>query len=401
MVAVPARRQVLLSAADPPIVSEGGGPDFTSSLACLVEPPLAALTEQLQHVRGLTDSEGAAIRESLATSLRETLLRKVNRVLILELNAARITGELTAGDSAARWSQFLEISAAPQYWESLSEYYPTMLARLNTVISRRCTAVLAMTERLSADREAITRLLSAEPGPLRRVRIGAGDSHRGGQTVALLGFDTGIVVYKPRSVHVDAALNNLLAAVLTDVPPDARIRVPRVLPRGDYGWAEHVSHRFCAGREELSSFYRGMGHWLGVMRLLGGSDLHAENVIACGPVPVVVDCETLFTPAYPPRPSGFGSAVDKASALVQATVLRTGMLPSRGIALGLRGVDISAAGSLRGEQPVTDLAVIIDAGRDTARFGYEPARLAIGASHPSPVPVLADYWDRSWPDSPS
>jgi type 2 lantibiotic biosynthesis protein LanM len=375
-------------------VSEGGAPDFSNSLTCLVEPPLTALSEQLARIRGLTDSERAAIREGAGAALLQTMLRKVSRVLIVELNAARITGRLAGADPEARWSQFLQMSAAAQYWDSLGAHYPDMMTRLRTLMARRCAAALAMAERLAADREALTALLSTEPGPLTQVTIGAGDSHRGGQTVALLGFGPGTVVYKPRSVDVDAVLSHLLPSVLTDTGPDTRIRVPRVLPRGDYGWAEHVAHRFCAGHEELSSFYQGIGHWLGIMRLLGGSDLHAENVIACGPVPVVVDCETLFTPVYPPRPSGFGLAVDQASALVQATVLRTGMLPSRGIALGWRGVDISAAGSLRGEQPVTDVPVIVDAGRDTARFGYEPVELAIGASHPSPVPVLADYWDQ-------
>jgi type 2 lantibiotic biosynthesis protein LanM len=375
-------------------VSEGGAPDFSSSLACLVEPPLTALSEQLARIRGLTDSERAAIREGAGTALLQTMLRKVNRVLIVELNAARITGKLAGADPEARWSQFLQMSATAQYWESLGVHYPDMMARLGTLMAGRCAAVLAMAERLAVDREALAALLGTKPGPLTQVTVGAGDSHRGGQTVALLTFGAGIVVYKPRSVDVDLVLNDLLALVLADAGPDARIRVPRVLPRGDYGWAEHMSHRFCTGHEELSSFYQGIGHWLGIMRLLGGSDLHAENVIACGPVPVVVDCETLFTPAYPPRPSGFGRAVDQASALVQATVLRTGMLPSRGVALGWRGVDISAAGSLRGEQPVTDVPVVVDAGRDTARFGYEPVELAIGANHPSPAPVLADYWDQ-------
>ncbi|HEY1622416.1 MAG TPA: DUF4135 domain-containing protein, partial [Streptosporangiaceae bacterium] len=355
---------------------------------------MTALSEQLARIGELTGPERAAIREGAGAALLQTMLRKVNRVLIVELNAARITGKLTGAGPEARWSQFLQMSATCQYWESLGAHYPDMMARLRTLMARRCAAVLAMAERLAADREAFAALLGTEPGPLNQVTVGAGDSHRGGQTVALLGFGAGTIVYKPRSVEVDLVLNDMLASVLTDAGPDVMIRVPRVLPRGDYGWAEHVAHRFCAGHEELSSFYRGMGHWLGIMRLLGGSDLHAENVIACGPVPVVVDCETLFTPAYLPRPSGFGGAVDQASALVQATVLRTGMLPSRGIALGWRGVDISAAGSLRGEQPVTDLPVIVDAGRDTARFGYEQVELAIGASHPSPVPVLADYWDQ-------
>jgi lantibiotic modifying enzyme len=130
------------------------------------------------------------------------------------------------------------------------------------------------------------------------------------------------------------------------------------------------------------------------MRLLGGSDLHAENVIACGPVPVVVDCETLFTPPWPAPPSGSGLASDRAGELVRATVLRTGMLPSRGVSLGWHGVDISAAGSLRAEQPLTDIPVIVDAGTDRARIGYQPAQLVTEACHPSPEPVLASYWDQ-------
>ena len=40
---------------------------------------------------------------------------------------------------------------------------------------------------------------------------------------------------------------------------------------------------------------------LSLMRLLSGSDLHAENLIAHGPHPVVVDCETLFTPKPQPK----------------------------------------------------------------------------------------------------
>jgi type 2 lantibiotic biosynthesis protein LanM len=212
--------------------------------------------------------------------------------------------------------------------------------------------------------------------------------------VALLGFTAGRVVYKPRSLQVDAVLAGLLDAVLSDIPPHERIRVPDVVPRGEYGWARHVIHQYCAGPEQLGCFYRGIGHWLAVMRLLGGSDLHAENVIACGPVPVVVDCETLFTPQPPPKPSGFGLAFDRASAMVSVSVLRTGLLPSRGMALGWRGVDSSAAGALPGQQPPARAAMITGAGSDQARIGFVPAQPRPGASHPSPEPALGAYWDQ-------
>jgi type 2 lantibiotic biosynthesis protein LanM len=314
--------------------------------------------------------------------------------LLLELNAARIAGRLTAGDPVARWAEFVEMASSPQFWESLTRHYPPLLSRLSTMLSGRCAAALALGCRLAADRDALAELPGGSPGQVSRVSFGAGDSHRGGHTVALLEFAGGSVAYKPRPVSVDAVLGEMLAEVFSDIPEGTRIRVPRVVPRQGYGWAEFVTHRYCVGAAELACFYRGIGHWLGIMRLLGGSDLHAENVIACGPVPVVVDCETLFTPVHRAPPSGLGLAPDWARELVGVTVMRTGMLPSRGTGLGWRGVDISAAGSLPGEQPVVELPVIVDAGTDQARIGTRLTELAIGVSHPRPEPVLADHWER-------
>lgn len=370
----------------------GNVTDFMRSLSCLTEPALDSLWKQLGSVPFLAGSERQAIRDGTADALCKAVHRKVSRVLLVELNAARITGRLTAGDPAARWAQFVEMSSSRQYWESLTRHYPPLLTRLDAVISGRCAAALTLARRLSADRDMLAGLLDADPGLLSQVSLGAGDSHQGGHTVAVLDFAGGAVVYKPRPVVVDAALNAMLAKVLRNIPEETRIRVPRVVARGGHGWAEFIARRYCASDGELSAFYRGIGHWLGLMRLLGGSDLHAENVIACGPVPIVVDCETLFTPVHPVPPSGLGLAPDQARELVNMTVLRTGMLPNRGTALGWRGVDISAAGSLAGEQPVVDLPVILDAGSDQARIGSQPTELAFGASQPSREPVLADYW---------
>ncbi len=375
------------------MVSADAG-DFTRSLSCLVEPALDGLWKRLESVQGLADSERAAIRAGAATALYQVAHRKAGRVLVLELNAARITGRLTAEDSAARWAEFAELSASPHYWDSLTGHYPPLLPRLRTTLDGRCAAALTLARRLAADRDSLATLPGTSPGPLARVAFGAGDSHRGGHTVAVLEFTGGAVVYKPRPVSVDAVLGATLAEVFCDVPEPLRIRVPRVVSRDGYGWAEFTAHRYCADAGELSAFYRGIGHWLGVMRLLGGSDLHAENLIACGPVPVVVDCETLFTPVHPIPPSRLGLAPDRARELVRATVLRTGMLPNRGTALGWRGVDASAAGALPGEQPLAELPAILDAGSDQARMGVRAVEVPLGAAHPSPAPVLADHWER-------
>jgi type 2 lantibiotic biosynthesis protein LanM len=364
---------------------------FDRSVDTLLAPDLDRLAVALAAVPGLTEADRTAVHSGAAEALRDAVLRKVSRVLVLELNAARITGSLTAGDSAGRWIEFVDRTCEPGYWAALAEHYPALLPRLRTVIRNRLAATVTFAQRFAADRPALSRLTGTDPGEARAVSFGAGDSHRGGQTVVLLRCANASLVYKPRSVAVDQALAGLLARVVPEEPDP--IRVPAVLAMGDYGWAEHIEHRYCDGDTELRRFYRNLGRWLAVVRLLGGTDLHQENLIAAGPVPVVVDCETLFTPHQPAPPSGYGEAVDRAHELVTGSVLGTGLLPGRGLALGWRGIDTSAIGSLPGQQPVPDVPVIVDAGTDRARVGLGKALRAPAANHPSPNPVLGRYWD--------
>jgi type 2 lantibiotic biosynthesis protein LanM len=367
--------------------------EFQPVLDGLVDPALAELTTRLDSVAGLADPERAVLVAATAEVLHGAVWRKVSRVLVLELNAARVTGVLTAADPAGRWAQWLSLARRPGFWTTLAAHYPTLRARLDAVIGNRCAATVTLARRFSTDRPALTGLAGAPLGELREVRLGAGDSHRGGQAVAILRCAGGMIVYKPRPVEVDAALDRMLGELLAG-DPDGRIRVPRVRCGDGYGWAEHVEHRYCAGEAELRGYYRRIGHWLAVLHLVGGSDLHLENLIAVGPVPVVVDSETLFTPRPPRRPSGFGLALDRAGALVGESVLRTGLLPGRGLGLQWRGADPSGLGALAGQQPDAEVLAVVGAGTDTARVELvsRPVELP-GTNHPAPDPNLHRYWE--------
>src|SRR6185437_8199978 len=184
------------------------------------------------------------------------------------------------------------------------------------IARNRCLATLRFAQRWAADRQRLAGLCGAEPGELNELSFGAGDSHRGGLTVAIARGEGWRVVYKPRSLAIDSALRGFVTELAGDHVSDLSIRVPKAMDCGDYGWVEFVTHRFAAGNEELLSFYRGIGQLLALMRLLSGSDLHAENVIAHGGRPVIVACETLFTPKIPPSPSGYGDAFDRAIGLI-------------------------------------------------------------------------------------
>lgn len=364
--------------------------DLDRTLDWLVDPALAGLARRLDRVAGLVATETAVVLDATRVALRDSLRRKVNRVLVLELNAARITGELTAADSRGRWTEFVHAAAEPTFWRRLEGRYPNLTDRLRVVVDNRCAAAAALAERFAADRDTLAELLDAEPGELRKADIGAGDSHRGGHAVTAVHCAGGTVMYKPRPVAVDARLAELVTA-LTGADPDP-IRVPRVLVRDGYGWAEHVTHRHCVDDAELRAFYRGLGHWLAVMRLVAGTDLHAENLIAAGPVPVVVDCESVFTPRPPFPPTGAGDATDLAAELLNGTVLRTGLLPGRGGGLAWRGVDGSGMGMLPGEQPEIGLPELVGAGTDSARIEIRPQPFAPTENLPSPRPQLHRHW---------
>ena len=369
--------------------------DFIPSLGCLLARSIEELATQLETVADLNARERGIILTHTRDTLQTLLHGKLTRVLLLELNAARVAGKLAGGDPAQRWNDFIGASAQPEFWEQLHLHYPTLRARVDTIVRNRCAASLDFARRWAADRAELAPLCGAAAGELHDLSFGAGDSHCGGLTVALVRCAGGRVVYKPRPLGVDAALQTFVDELAVDHGHALDVRVPRVLPREDYGWAEFVEHRYAADDDELRAFYRGIGQWLAIMHLLGASDLHAENLIASGGVPVVVDCETLFTPKVTLPPSELGNALDRASELVAGTVLNIGLLPGRAQSLGWRGIDYSGMGSLPGQQPMMPQPAIVGAGTDEAHLGTTLVPVPIAQNHPSQQPALALFWPQA------
>src|SRR5207248_11212631 len=168
-------------------------------------------------------------------------------------------------------------------------------------------------------------LPAGDPGILIEIQQGAGDTHRGGHNVTILTWSSGFrLVYKPRTMMTDIHFQELLTWLNTRGQQPA-FHTFTIIDKQTYGWSEFVPACDCTAREEVERFYQRQGGYLALLYALEATDFHAENLIASGEHPVLVDLEALFQL----RLREDAPQVNPASDTIARSVLRIGLLPER------------------------------------------------------------------------
>jgi type 2 lantibiotic biosynthesis protein LanM len=299
----------------------------------------------------------------------------LHKTVILELNVARIQGRLQGNSAEERFGNFLRQLRTPAGLESLCAEYPVLARLLVETIEHWARCELELLERLCADWQEICALFTParDPGTLVRILMGQGDLHRGGQSTTILEWSSGFrLVYKPRSLAVDVHFQQLLTW-LNEHGCQPAFRTFQVLDRGAYGWSEFVQAGPCASRAEVERFYQRQGGYLALLYALEAMDFHAENVIAAGEHPILVDLEALF---HPRLANPTGQPAHPGSQAINHSVLRVGMLPQRIWANDESdGVDISSLGGQAGQLSPTPVAKWVGAGTDHMHVKWERSEL--------------------------
>ncbi|WP_411119226.1 type 2 lanthipeptide synthetase LanM [Streptomyces sp. 058-1L] len=394
-------RDVIADAPPEAVVAERDHPGLTGF--ALVVAPFAEraagrlLTSPSNNaVRAGTAVGLAPVLEDFRSHLTRRLARLAARTLVLELHKARRAGRLAGDGPEARFRDFLRLTAGRDGLAAFLTAYPVLARILARTSLAAADALTEMLGRLADDRELLDAsgvlgdrapgAPAAGRGPraLTGVEAGAGDSHRGGRSVMILRFTDGSrLVYKPRPLAAHRHFNTLLEW-FGSLPGAPSLRALRVLDRGDYGWVEFVEERPCSSTAETHLFYRRQGALLALLHLLDGTDLHQENLIACGPHPVLVDVETLFHP-----PLSQAHSADPAARALHDSVHRVGLLPQ--LLVGdSAALDVSAIGGGRAAASPIETADWADAGRDTMRLVRRSARFTESANRPRLQGVPAD-----------
>lgn len=328
----------------PPDSQAANGSPMAGALAMFSHETARAMDALHAGIAGLkarfpqAPFDPAAIAAMLAAPLPQQILMMAARVLVLELNVARLEGRLSGNTPEQRFASFVESLANPTTAAALRAEYSVLCRQVLNLLNRWVAYSLEFLNHLCEDWQGVQNFFESHPGHLEAIDSGAGDRHRGGRSVIIARFSSGgRIVYKPRSLAVDEHFQQLVEWLNAkgSSPP---LRTLRVWNRGDYGWCEFISNHGCRSRAELERFYQRQGACLAILYALNASDFHCENTIAAGEHPVLIDLEALFDA----REGKLSQSGDPATSGLLASVVNTGLLPTPIFgAEGVDGVDLS------------------------------------------------------------
>ncbi|MFA1542179.1 type 2 lanthipeptide synthetase LanM family protein [Actinomadura monticuli] len=337
----------------------------------LIDRARDALRGELDALPGLPGGlAGLLVREPplgwLAMAVQPALAR--------ELGAARRRG-LAGATPRERHDAFVRSLRGPAAAARIWAEYPVLAGQAAGLLDAWVAARTAFARDLAADLPSLAAAFGdlGDLGDLHGVAFGSAETHRGGRTVAIVRFERAAVVYKPRSLAVDLCFDRLLGWFNAADGVPHPLRRPGLLDRGDRGWSEYVAPAPC-DPETLPAFFWRMGALLALTHAVHGYDLHADNVIAAGADPVVVDLEALFHTEGTQPMARRARLGDPAAARLAESVLRTGLLPGplvmpdTGTELPF-GVDISPLGIAPGRRSLIPTPVVEHAGTDRMRVG--------------------------------
>jgi len=276
-----------------------------------------------------------------------TLFETLNRVMVLELNVSRLSGQLHGETSQARFDHFSASLRTSDKINALLEEYPVIFRDVMQFIDRWVENSFSLTRHLCSDWQELQEQFHVpDIAEVVKIQHSAGDRHNNGKTVSIIHFKSGKkIVYKPRSlatdIHFQALLNWFNQQAVA--PP---LKTLRIVNKEDYGWVEYINHVPCRDEEELTRYHQRIGALLCILYMLNATDFHFENIIAAGEDPVLIDLESLFHYLRE-----FDSATSSADIFnhMERSVLKINLLPFR-YSLGekFKGMDLGGMSDIDG-----------------------------------------------------
>lgn len=301
------------------------------------------------------------------------------RVLIQDIHQKKDMNALHGADSEEEYADYQRrFLGNPTYLKNLCQTYPEMERLLLLQIHRTVKNLREVLQALERDREKLETPLKLSCFAVRKIETGLSDEHCGGRTVVRLTLENGTqFLYKPRSLKKETMFQKLYeefvsAAGLTG-------KKYWILDRGNYGWEECVRHEECQNREEIERYFFRMGVLLFLCYLLNASDIHGENILACGEHPMLLDLETI--PGLRKKGNTY-TAEEKVQEAIASSVLYTGILPIASWGGKEDGAVVNALHGNRQQLTPFRLPMVLNPRSSEIRIEYKKVRIQSFSSLP-------------------
>lgn len=325
--------------------NDDGQDDDGTDYLRLAAPLLQRARKRLQQtIRAMVKQEmplpfdPETIEALLTQDLPQQFQWTLARTVALEMYIAGLEETLSGQTPEERYQSFFEHLSDPVELRRLYQTYPVLARLLTARLDNWYDASGELLERLVRDwpKLKLTFSPNRDPGHLVELQSGLGDRHLGGRSVCSLRFSSGLkLIYKPQPMAVAVHFNELLRW-LNAHGHSTPWRVVEIIDCDSHGWVEFVEAEPCQSLDEVRRFYRRQGSLLALLHALGGCDVHAENIIAQGEHPVLIDFETVIHPHWQGTSETTGAETTGAkteqcvrfnTTIKEQTVLRISLLP--------------------------------------------------------------------------
>lgn len=283
------------------------------------------------------------------------------RCLLQEMEELKQKQKLQGENEKQQYEYFLkEYLDNKEFLTELAEKYPVMMELIDRKADAFAVDLAEMLSCLEQEKEQVEKYLcqGRKFNCIQNIETGLSDEHNPGKTVAKLTLDNGMIIYyKPRSLKAEQEYQKMYQWVCRQWGLENYDR--GILDCGTHGWEGAAAAKSCKNPKEVWRYYERMGIHLCLSYLFGVSDIHFENIIACGEHPVLIDMEVF--PGY------------REYEPLKDSVLRTGILP--GQTWGNAGINVSAMGSLKKQKSPFKVPVIKDKNTSNMHISYETVEL--------------------------
>ncbi|MGG0901122.1 type 2 lanthipeptide synthetase LanM family protein [Bacillus subtilis] len=343
---------------------------FSPFLSCKIEEFIVKV-----RIENAVDNEDEFVKKVIKHIL-DLMFEKAFRVLVLEVNIARLEGYLEGTTPEERLNYFLAVSLNDEsFLKSVYKEYEVLTSLLCVTIDDYFTYVMEIIKNTKREISSLNSKFNSDNdlGAITNITTGLGDTHQKGKSVSTIYFKSGKkIIYKPRDLTLEQGFQEVLYWLDgKNIPGILNFKRVQIHTVNDSGWMEHIDYKSCFNKNEANDFYTRSGNLLCLLYLLNAVDFHHENLIAHGSFPVLVDLESLFHARLKVDQIDKKSAFVKATELVDNSVQSISLLPTKiSKRVGDKDIslDIGGLGAYKEQLSPHKSLVIENAGTDTIKI---------------------------------